>query len=173
MRRGMSVIEIVAMIPILMSVMLLFSGLFYASLEDVPKLQQVAHTNGVLSHMFGRLQRDIDAAESLPTSAFGNKANEKLLLIKLPDTTVSYKIKDSEIVRQELASGRARQDNATSSWPAPGAKVSFHRWQSSGGTYAVEVRRAVEYTKHGCIEEKLANSHVFYLACIPGYREKQ
>ena len=173
MRRGISLIEILAAIPILMAVMLVFSGLFYASLEDVPKLQQVAHTNGVLSHMIQRLQQDVDAAESLPKSAFGTNANETLLLLRLSDGTVSYEIQDGEIIREELASDRDRQEKASSRWPVPGAKVSFHRWQSSGGAYAIEVRRAVEYTKQGHSEEKLVNSHVLYLDNMPGHREKQ
>ena len=173
MRRGMAIIEMVAMIPILMAVMLLFSGLFYASLEDVPKLQQVAHTNSVLSHMIQRLQQDIDAAESLPKSAFGRNADETLLLLKLSDGTVSYEIQDGEIIREELASGRGRQEKKGYRWPVPGAKVSFYRRQNSSGDYAVEVRRAVEYTKQGHSEEKLVNSHVLYLDSISGHREKQ
>ena len=173
MRRGISLIEILAAIPILMAVMLVFSGLLYASLRDVPKLQQVANTNGVLSHMIQRLQQDVDVAESLPKSAFGTNADETLLLLRMSDSTVSYKIQNGEIIREKLASGRGGQEKKSYRWPAPGAKVSFHRWQNSGGAYAVEVRRAVEYTKQGHSEEKLVNSHVLYLDNMPGYREKQ
>ena len=173
MRRGMSLIEILAAIPVLLAVMLVFSGLFYASLGDMPNLQRIANTNGVLSDMLWRLQQDIDAAESLPKSVFGKKANEKLLLIRGPDSTVCYEIKDGQVVREELSSGRDRQGKGTCNWSVPGAMVSFHRWQSSGGAYAVEIRRAIEYSKQGYSEEKLANSHVLYLAGVPGQREEQ
>ena len=173
MRRGMSLIEILAVIPMLLAVMLVFSGLFYASLDDVPKLQQVAHTNGVLSHMIQRLQQDIDAAKSLPKSAFGRNADGTLLLLRLSDGTVSYKIQDGEIIREELTSGSDRQERKSYRWPAPGAKVIFHRWKDSGGAYAVEVRRAVEYTKQGHSVEKLVNSHVLYLDSMSGHRVKQ
>ena len=173
MRRGFSLIEMVGVLPILIAVMVVFSAVFYASLDDVPKLQQVAHTNSVLSHMMARLTQDVDAAESLPESAFGQTANERMLLLKIDGGTVAYKIQDDEIVREELASGRNKQEKRDYRWRVPEAKVSFHRWVSSGSAYAVEVRRAVQYHKQDQTEEKLVNRHVLYPSSIAGYREKQ
>ena len=173
MRRGMSLIEVLALIPMLLAVMLVYSGLFYASLDDVPKLQQVAHVNGVLSHMLQRLQQDMDAAESLPKSASGRTAGEKLLLIRLASGVICYEVSDGEITREELPDGGNRQTKRPQKWTVPEAKVSFHRWQSSGSAYAVEVRRAVEYRKQEYSEDKLVNRHVLYLASMPGSREKR
>ena len=173
MRRGMSLIELLAVLPMLLAVMLVFSGLFYTSLEDVPKLQQVANVNGVLSHMLERLQRDVDEAESLPESASGKTAGEKLLLIRSPSGVIYYEVKAGEIIREDLTAEAARETKRTYTWPVPGAKVSFRKWQSSGSPYAVEVRHAVEYSKQKYSEDKLANTRVFYLASIPGQREEQ
>ena len=169
----MSLIEVLAVLPMLLAVIVVYSGLFYASLDDVPKLQQVAHVNGILSHMLQRLQQDMDAAESFPKSASGRTAGEELLLIRLASGVICYEVGDGEIIREELPDGGNRQTKRTYNWPVPGAKVSFHKWQSSGSTYAVEVRRAVEYRKQEYTEDKLANGHVFYLASMPGSREKQ
>ena len=173
MRRGMSLIEMLAVLPMLLAVMLVFSELFYTFFEDVPKLQQVANVNGVLSHMLQRLQRDVDEAASLPESASGKIAGEKLLLIRSPSGVICYEIKSGEIIREDLMAKAARETKRTYTWPVPGAKVSFHRWQSSGSTYAVEVCHAVEYSKQKYTEDKLANSQVFYLASMPGHREEQ
>ena len=52
--------------------------------------------------MLERLQEDIDTAESLPESHAGSTANEKLLLIELPEGIVSYEVAEGEIVRKEL-----------------------------------------------------------------------
>ena len=52
-------------------------------------------------------------------------------------------------------------------------RLSLDKQQGQAKAYAVEIRRAVEYSKQGYSEEKLANSHVLYLPGVPGHREEQ
>jgi len=173
MRRGTSLIELLALLAVLGTVTLLFGKALQTTVGEVPKLQGVAQASRVVFSMLERLQEDVDTAKSLPESHAGKTANGKLLLIELPEAIVSYEVAEGEIVRKELRvkdSNTARQSYI---WPVGKAKVSFHRWESSGFAYAVEVRRAVEYRKQDKTEDKLVNAQVFYLASMPGRREKQ
>ncbi len=173
MRRGTSLIELVGLLAVLGAVTLLFGITLQTTVGEVPKLQGVAQASRVVSGMLERLRGDIDAAKSLPESHTGKVAGEKLLLIELPEAIVSYKVGKGEIVRKELRTEASDAAGQSYNWPVGKAKVSFHRWESSGFAYAVEVRRAVEYRRQDKTEDKLVNAHVFYLASMPGKREKQ
>ncbi len=173
MRRGMLLIELLGLLAIVGAMTLLFGITLRTTVGEVPKLQKVAQVSRVVSGMLARLQEDMDGAESLPGSYGGKEAGEKLLLIKLSPTVVSYEIGEGEIVREELGDGTSISVEGSYTWPVGKAKVSFHRWDSSGSTYAVEVQRAVEYRKQDITEDKLVNARVFNLGTIPGRQEKR
>ena len=173
MRRGTSLIELVGMVAVLGPVTLLFGITLRTTVGKVPRLQRVAQASRVVFGMLERLQEDVDTAKSLPEYHAGSTANEKLLLIELPEAIVSYEVGEGEIVRKELRVKDSDTAKQSYTWPVGDAKVSFHRWKSSGSAYAVEVRRAVEYRKQDRTEDKLVNAQVFYLASIPSRREKQ
>ncbi len=173
MRRGTSLIELLVLVAVLGTVTLLFGITLRTTVGDVPRLQGVAQASRVVSGMLERLQGDIDAAKSLPESHTGKAAGETLLFIELPEAMVSYEVGEGEIVRKELRAEASDAAGQSYTWPVGKAKVSFHRWESSGFAYAVEVRRAVEYRRQDKTEDKLVNAHVFYLANMPGRREKQ
>ena len=173
MRRGTSLIELLALVAVLGTVTLLFGIAMRTTVGEVPRLQGVAQASRVVFGMLERLQEDIDTAKSLPESHADKTANEKLLLIELPEAIVSYEVAEGEIVRKELQLKNSDTPRQSYNWPLGTAKVSFHRWESSGFAYAVEVRRAVEYRKGDKTEDRLVNAQVLYFASMPGRREKQ
>ena len=172
MRRGTSLIELLGLLAVLGTVGLLFGMMLQTMVEDVPKLQGVVQVSRVVFGVLERLQEDIDAAKSLPESHRGKVAGEKLLFMELPEGVVSYEVGQGEIVRKELRAETSDAAGQSYGWPVGSAKMSFHRWESSGFAYAVEVRRAVVYRKQEKTEDKLVNAQVFYLAGMPGRREK-
>ena len=172
MRRATTLIELVGLLAVLAVVALLFGMTFRTTLGEVPKLQKLTQVSRVVSGMLTRLQEDIDRAESLPELYRGIEASEKLLLIKLSETVVSYEIREGEIVRDELGGETSEAFAPSYTWPVANAKVRFHRWESSGSAYAVQVQRSVEYHRGDVIEDKLVNARVFYLGSMGGRREK-
>ena len=173
MRRATSMIELIAVLAMMGMVALLFGINIRTTLSDVPNLQKLAQASRVVSGMLEQLQNDIDSAKSLPKSHAGKPANEKLILIELPQKIVSYEVLETQIVRKELPTNDPGTAGKTYNWPLGQAKMSFHNWEDSSFTYAVEVRRAVQYHKKDKTEDRLVNAHVFYLASMPGRREQQ
>jgi len=170
MRRGFSLLEMIVVLPLLAAVTAIIAGLFPVLVRNVPSLWDTVNQQAGLTHMLSRLRKDVDAADGLPLSAAGRTADERLLLLELHGGVVCYRAADGAIIREELHSDRWATPSDT--WSLPKAKVSFTRWPG-GDAQAVEVRTAVKYVTQGRSEEKLANSHVFYLAAMPGRKEQQ
>ena len=61
-RGGMTLMEIIASLPLLLAVMALLSMVFPAVVTDVPKCRRVVETNTGICHMARALRRDIETA---------------------------------------------------------------------------------------------------------------
>ena len=170
MRRGVSLVEIVAALPLLIAVTVLFTAVFATSLEDVPKIAKVADTHHVLSAMLERMQEDVDAAISLPGFLDNYQSDEGLLLIEQPSQIVFYEVKEGQIVRTELSKDGGSWAEHPYIWPVPQARVSFSRPSTSGLVQAVEVHTAVLHIRRQQVQEKLVNRHIFHLSAL-GYHK--
>ena len=169
-RRGMTLIELLGTIPLLLVAIAVSAVLYPVLLQDIPNLQRVFNDHGGLEDVLRRVGRDVDAAMSLPESHGGQTAGEKLLLIALPDGVVCYRVADGLIVREELFAGADGEARRTDTWSLPRAKMSFGRWRRGGAAFAVDVHTAVRYRMRNRVEDRLANTHVFHLAALGGRR---
>ena len=173
MLRGFTLLEIIAVLPLMVLVGAIVAGVFPVLVRDVPRVQETVNVRVRLGHMLGRLQKDVDAAGSLPESAAGRSAGEGLLLLQLPDAVVCYEVGRGSVTRSRLSEDANGQPIETDAWSVPSARVSFNRWPRSGRCRAVEVHTAVEHTMHGQTREKLAKTHLFHLAVLPGRRAQE
>ncbi len=170
MRRGMTLIELIVTIPLIVAVLTVMASFFPKLLTDIPKIQRAAHVHRGLAHMLRTVQTDVDTALALPES-FGDKtAGESVLLIRLPDGVIFYEVNADGIVRNEL-SGADGEGTRTNSWSLPAAKVSFQLWEREGEVSAVAVRTAVALRVRGRNVDKLANTQVYFLSALPSVRE--
>jgi len=170
-RRGVSLIEVIAVLPLLATASLVFTMLFSTLILEVPRQQKAAQIGAGLSSMLHRMRRDVEVARSLPDTHAGLTASEKLLLMELPDGVVCYRPVGCGLVRSDVSAGTEVGARSGEDESAPRAKVSFRRWRRGGQAYAVEVHTAVEFAVKGQPESRLVNSHVLFLSSLPDRRE--
>ena len=164
-RRGVTLVELLAALPLMAAVLVVISTLFPAAVRDVPRLYRVVQTGGGISHLAREIREDVDASVSFPARAAGKTADENTLLLELPQGIICYEIHQNEVIRSEISSD-GRESKIANSWSLPEAKISFHLWRSDERAYAVELRSAVEYVTQGRVEDKLANTQVYFLGAL-------
>jgi len=166
-RRGNMLVEVVFLLPMLMVIIVVSSGLFPVLVQDVPHVQRAAVSRGSLDEMLRRVQRDFDQAVALPDAAGDLRAGEQRLLIELPEGIVRYDADANEIVRSE----GSRQGGAwkrTDGWRTPRAVVRFERPPEC--PQAVAVRTSVSQLVQGRPSERLANTNLLFAGAVPGRR---
>lgn len=173
LRGGSTLVELIAVLPILVAIGVISASLFHSMVLDVPRLQRLSNENGQVCRMLERLQRDVDAARALPKAAADRAAGQRLLLLQMTDRVVCYRLAEGRGLRERLSPGAADQPPAwreTESWSLPNARVTFRRREDSPGIAAVEVRTAIEYQAQTGTQSKLAGTRVFFLSALPGRR---
>jgi type II secretory pathway pseudopilin PulG len=168
-RHGFTLLELLAVIPMLAAISLVVGILFVPVVSEVPKMQNVVNQQSGITDMLRSIESDVDLAKALPDSYAGKLFTEKQLLIELSSEIICYSVSNGEILRFKLkADGKS---DKTENWDLPDAKVSFSRMREGKDSYAVEVHTAVVYSNKGQKENKLANTHVFFLSAVPGKLE--
>ena len=173
-RRGFTLVEVIVWMPVAIALAAVVLPFFVCLIRDVPRCQELVEVHAMVSSALQQLGRDVDAAEAMPASACGVRADDRTLLLRLPGRVVRYRLDGADLTRDELPAPADGRPLSTHWWPVPKARITFHRWQRPGGpddAYAVEVRTAVEYHHPGYVEPKLANTFVYFLDGIGARRQ--
>ena len=164
-RKGYMLTELIVALTILAAVSGVLSSLFQTLLADVPRNFRAFNSERTVQAILGRMQSDMDLAQSLPSSAGGKMAGEDVLLISLPDRTIAYTKRENQIVRFALKD-ETNDPNSDRFYEmvfsVPGVKIDWQVWRKDGRGYALEVRTAIEPKFAGGVRKILANSHVFF-----------
>ena len=102
MRKGFTLVELLAVVAVLPFVFLLFDGLFKTIAGEIPMSVRLIQENTSLLSMLRQIQQDIDEAKGLPKSFAGQIASDQILLIELTEGVICYQLKDGEVVRYKL-----------------------------------------------------------------------
>lgn len=167
MRKGYLLNEMLVVIAVLAITLGLSTKLLKGVVSDIPKMQKDFQSNVSTNHMLDKLQNDIEAATALPKKTAELESNEKTLLIALDDSILVYTLEDDKIVKSKIGSADQTQPEIIDTWHAPNAKVSWKVWQNHDNN-AIEVTTYIERNRHGKLEKKLKNSHVYFV----GLRQK-
>lgn len=165
MHRGMTLVEILVVVVVLPFAAVAFDVLFRSMLSDIPRSTRLVQENTSLLAMLEQMRRDISAAKALPESAGQHTAGEELLLIELPDGVLSYQLKDGKVLRCRLIDLQQQDENARV-WSLPNCQVQWRTWQKDGKGYAVEVRTSIRFKLRTKYQNRMANSHLYFLGTI-------
>jgi len=163
--RGVTLVELLATLPLMAAVLVVISVLFPRVVRDVPSLYRVVQTGDGISHLARAIREDVDAGIAMPPRAVAKTAGSGILLIQLSKRTICYEIDRDEVIRTEM-SPDGSESKITNSWSLPKAEISFHLWRSDGRAYAVEMRSGVKYVTQGRTEDKLVNTRVYFLGAL-------
>ena len=179
-RRGVTLLELLAILPLLAMASLLSARLGLAVVQDMPRASRAMGTHDVLLNMIDSLQQNVDAAISVPGSLGGRKTDEKFLVLELPDGMVSYEVGPDEVTCRKHQTGSGDvQDAGTitskviDSWSLPNTNVSFQRRMLTDSAYAVEVHTSVHIFIGGMPQERFVSSRLLCLNAMPAAREEQ
>ena len=162
MRKGFTIVEVLVVVIILPFVFVVLDGLFRTLLAEIPRSYRIAQESTTLQNLLEQMQQDMDKARGLPESFAGLIANNRQILIELPDSTVCYQLKDEQIVRRKLTGVEQGNTGDERTWRLPNTKVEWRVWAKNGQEYAVETKTYIAYKTRGRWKKTMANSHLYY-----------
>jgi hypothetical protein len=162
MRKGFSIVEMLFVVMILPFVFLILNGLFTTLLADIPRSYRIAQESMTLQNLLERMQEDMDKASGLPDSLAGHRADDKQILITLPDGVICYQQKDGQIVRRRLTDSPQDRVEEKHAWSLPNTKVEWAIREKNAERYAVEVSTHFAYQTRGRWRKTTANSRVYF-----------
>lgn len=166
MRKGFSLLELLAVLVIFASVSFALAPVFTTVCSDIPRSYRVAQENTSLLNMLGRMQKDIDTAKQLPDSFAGHTTDDKLLLIESADGCICYQLIDGKVLRSRLTNAEQDTGKDTMVWSVPHAKVEWQVWRKNREGYAVEVKTHIDHDVRGHPQKKMANSHLYFMGAF-------
>ena len=163
MRRGMTLVEMLVVVITLPFALIAFDVLFQSVLSDIPRSTGLVQENATLLNMLEQMHKDISAAKALPQSYGQYTAGEELLLIELADGIVSYQLSSGKMLRRRFTTPREEQATDVRVWSLPNSQVQWNTWRQDGRGYAVEVRTSIRYKLRSKYQQRMANSHLYFL----------
>jgi prepilin-type N-terminal cleavage/methylation domain-containing protein len=166
MRKGMTLVEVLIVMVVLPFVAVAFDVLFRSTLSDIPRSTRLVQENTSLLNMLEQMRHDIGAAKAMPESSGQYTAGEGLLLIEIADGVLGYQLKDGKVLRYRLAGRQEEQEENARVWLLPSSQVQWRTWRKDGRGYAVEVRTSIRYKLRSKYQQRMANSHLYFLGTI-------
>ena len=166
MRKGFSLVELLAVVAVLPFVFLLFDGLFKTIAGEIPMSVRLIQENTSLLSMLRQIQQDIDESKGLPKSFAGQIASDHVLLIELSEGVICYQLKDGQVFRGKLTDTQQIKAEEPRVWSIPHASVEWKIWERNGQGYAVETNTYLEYGRKGQWKQKMAQSHLYFAGAL-------
>ncbi len=163
MRRGYLLVEALLMIFMLATALVVFAPLSNVLMSDIPRSFRFSQVNTTLLNMLEHIRKDIDDSSQVLGSFGDYVANENVLLLEKPDGVIGYELKGDEVHRLILAGPKQNQNPNAFVWSVPKAKIKWRVWKRDGAAYAVEVKTYIDYQTGSRSQEKMANSHLYFL----------
>jgi prepilin-type N-terminal cleavage/methylation domain-containing protein len=166
MRKGMTLVEVLIVMVVLPFAAAAFDVLFRSTLSDIPRSTRLVQENTSLLNMLEQMRQDIGAAKAMPESSGQYTAGEGLLLIEIADGVLGYQLRDGKVLRYRLAGRQEEQEENARVWSLPNSQVQWRTWRKDGKGYAVEVRTSIRYKLRSKYQQRMANSHLYFLGTI-------
>jgi prepilin-type N-terminal cleavage/methylation domain-containing protein len=162
MRRAFTLVEMLIVMATLPIAAFVLDRFFVNVIHDIPRSSAVVQENTTLLNMLNQMRNDIDKAKRLPEKFEEQISNEQMLLIEQIDGVIAYELQNGKVIRKKLSNiGEQHEDVIT--WSLPTAELQWQVWKRNGRGYAVEVRSCVKQKLRKKWQNKLVNSHVYFL----------
>ena len=166
MRRGFSLIEMIVVVCTLPLFLVLVSPVFILFNREIPRSTHLVIEQGTVLEVLDQIRRDVDQAKALPRSHGQWSTDERTLLIDKADCAVLYRVAEGKVRRDVIAPGGGPPEPA-GEWALPNVSIRWVLWQEGSNAQAVEVHSHMIYRLRTRDQERLANTHVFFLLGSP------
>jgi len=167
MRKGTSLIELLAALFVIGVLSLPFAHLTTTTLRDVPRSYRAANVNTTVLNSLEQIRLDVNRSVALPDFHGGLTSNDRTLLLQLPDGLIRYELDDDKITRYVLVDSQQGTWQEEMRWSVPRAVINWQVLRDDGRAYAVELHKHIAMRTGGVIEKKFANSYVFFVGACP------
>ena len=163
MRKGMTLVELLVVLLVLPFAVMALDVLLGTMLKDFPRSLQLVQENATLLNMLEHVRKDVRVAKALPKSFGQYTADDEVLLIELVDGVVCYRSEAGKLIRRNLSQDPDAEAGDSIVWSLPNSVVQWHVWQEAGQGDAVEVKTHIRYKLRSKYQQKMANSHLYFL----------
>ncbi len=80
---------------------------------------------------------------------------------------IGYELKGDEVHRLILSGPKQDKGPNAFVWTVPRARIKWRLWKRNDAAYAVEVKTYIDYQVGRRSQEKMANSHLYFLNSRP------
>ncbi len=164
MRKGFFLAEMVVVIIVLVMISATLSRFFRTLAYELPRNSRLVEENSVLLSAVRYISDDVTGAKNIICD---DSSGNSLLVIVLPDSTVSYELKDDRIIRSVINDypGQSSEDIV---WQIPHGKIEWRIWFRNDTSYAVEIITCLEDKDLGHLQKKMANNYLFFTSTLKG-----
>ena len=160
MKKGYMLIEVLVMLGVIAMTLLIIAGQFRVLAIDVPRAYRDFQSNTSILDMLNKLRNDIEAAQDLSQALDTSEGGIETLSIDSVCSKIRYTFENEKVIKTKLTDDGYQM---VESWSVPRAVIDFELWQNNGKTYALEISTAVRRKVWDHWENRLKNSHVFFI----------
>lgn len=165
MRKGFNLVELLFVIMTIPALMLVISGLFKTLVSDAPGSWKEVQQNTTVLNALEQIHQDIDKAVELPESYEDYTSNSEFLLIKQSNSIIIYQFDKGSLSRRQISTQQNTPPEIRS-WSFPKAKIQWRVLRKNNKSYAVEIQNNIESKRGGRLENKLENSHLYFIGVL-------
>jgi len=166
MRRGFSLVEMIVVVCTLPLFLALVCPVFMLFNREIPRSTHLVIEQGTVLEVLDQIRQDVDQAKALARSHGQWSSDERTLLIDKADGVVLYRVAEGKVTRDVVGPSGGPPEPA-GEWALPNASVRWVLWQEGSNAQAVEVHSHLIYRLRTRNQERLANTHVFFLLGSP------
>jgi type II secretory pathway pseudopilin PulG len=165
MRKGFTIVELLFVLMTIPALMLVTSGLFKTLVSDAPGSWKEVQQNTTVLNALEQIHQDIDKAVELPESYEDYTSNSEFLLIKQTNHLIVYQLEEGSLTRRQINTQQNTPPEIRS-WLFPDAEIQWRILRKNNKGYAVEIQNYIESKRGGRLENKLENSHLYFIGVL-------
>ena len=162
-RKGYALIEVIIMLSVLALVTGICTGAFRVIIVDIPQMYKDSQAGVTVSYMLRILQDDIETAKSLPDNIGDLKSGDEILLVESGEGVIAYRFGEDMVTKSKVLLGEDSGMQEAYTWSVPHASIEWKVSGRTGKAEAVEVTRSIKRKVLGRWENKMKNSHVYFV----------
>ena len=157
MRKGSSIIEMLIVLGVLVILLGMLTRPTRVLVHDISSIHRDFQAGENVWAMLRQLQKDVETSQGL--SCDSTDANS--LLIDTGGGQISYRLVEDKVIKSNTTDNEPQQTKRI--WDTNNANIKWKVWTRDNKGYAVEITTGIKRKVSGNWQEKLKNSHVYFV----------